>query len=116
MGYHRPVSQYNRGKKSEFYSRTYYRATESTPSTQRANLRYILLTTPTCQKCPAIKALVQDAWDVPGIILDPSSTEFFSALETYGASQAPTLLVFDPKGSIVFRSSEVQEITDFIQA
>ena len=22
MGYHRPVSQYNKGKKSEFYSRT----------------------------------------------------------------------------------------------
>lgn len=25
MGYHRPVSQYNHGKKSEFYSRVYYR-------------------------------------------------------------------------------------------
>jgi len=25
MGYHRPVSFYNEGKKSEFYSRTYYK-------------------------------------------------------------------------------------------
>jgi hypothetical protein len=24
MGYHRPVSQYNKGKKSEFYSRQYF--------------------------------------------------------------------------------------------
>lgn len=24
MGYHRPVSHYNHGKKSEFYSRRYY--------------------------------------------------------------------------------------------
>jgi hypothetical protein len=24
MGYHRPVSQYNKGKKSEFYSREYF--------------------------------------------------------------------------------------------
>ncbi len=24
MGYHRPVSQYNKGKKSEFYSRNYF--------------------------------------------------------------------------------------------
>ena len=26
MGYHRPVSQYNFGKKSEFYSRVYFKA------------------------------------------------------------------------------------------
>ena len=26
MGYHRPVSQFNRGKKSEFYSRKYFQA------------------------------------------------------------------------------------------
>lgn len=25
MGYHRPVSQFNKGKKSEFYSRVYYK-------------------------------------------------------------------------------------------
>ncbi|MBP8017021.1 hypothetical protein KAZ01_03345 [Candidatus Gracilibacteria bacterium] len=24
MGYHRPVSQFNEGKKSEYYSRTYF--------------------------------------------------------------------------------------------
>lgn len=24
MGYHRPVSEFNKGKKSEFYSRTYF--------------------------------------------------------------------------------------------
>ena len=24
MGYHRPVSEFNRGKKSEFYHRTYF--------------------------------------------------------------------------------------------
>jgi len=31
MGYHRPVSQFNKGKKSEFYSRVYYK--EEHPST-----------------------------------------------------------------------------------
>lgn len=25
MGYHRPVSEYNKGKKSEFYSRVYFK-------------------------------------------------------------------------------------------
>lgn len=31
MGYYRPVSQFNQGKKSEFYSRDYYSVKNSTP-------------------------------------------------------------------------------------
>ena len=31
MGYYRPVSQFNQGKKSEFYSRDYYSINNSTP-------------------------------------------------------------------------------------
>jgi len=32
MGYHRPVSQYNRGKKSEYYSRSCFNEQASTNS------------------------------------------------------------------------------------
>lgn len=32
MGYHRPVSQFNEGKKSEYYSRTYFQENKTTNS------------------------------------------------------------------------------------
>ena len=40
MGYHRPVSQYNTGKKSEFYSRKYFEEGKSLSSFAQANQEF----------------------------------------------------------------------------
>lgn len=60
MGYFRPVSNYNIGKKSEFVNRLFFKEKLALSNKQfmennMNNPQYILATTTTCPKCPTIK-------------------------------------------------------------
>jgi len=41
MGYYRPVTQFNQGKKSEFYSRSYFDVDHSIPQRDIGNMKDI---------------------------------------------------------------------------
>lgn len=132
MGYHRPVSHFNKGKKSEFYSRTYFKESDTNQrfierySTQAENARseetrsnhnlssYLLFTTSTCQKCPAIKAWVQEHLShLDGLSVSNLDHTFFELAEKNEVLTAPTLIFFDTEGKELFRGDDLSTIAPY---
>jgi thioredoxin-related protein len=121
MGYHRPVSQYNFGKKSEFYSRVYFRATNdensklinryggSLSATAPAKPKLLLFTTNTCPKCPAVKSWMQEN-QVEYFGIDNTMLNFWEIADKYNVRSVPTLLAVDEQGKEIWRASELSEI------
>lgn len=122
MGYHRPVSQYNHGKKSEFYSRTYFKSTAEEnarfarqygqTSLLEANdnrARLILFTTLTCPKCPAVKNWL-DSMEINYEMIDNRHADFYQMAEKYNIHSVPTLIAFDRETAEIWRASEQAEI------
>jgi ribonucleoside-triphosphate reductase len=123
MGYHRPVSQYNFGKKSEFYSRVYFKATceanssfvhqyggclkES--STLPAKPKLLLFTTNTCPKCPAVKNWL-DSSGIEFFGIDNTMLNFWDIADKYNVRSVPTLIAVDENGKEIWRANEVSEI------
>ena len=116
MGYHRPVSQYNVGKKSEFYSRVY--STEASGYDKHFKKTYdqsfILVTTTTCPKCPQVKELVQNNNVITGKIIDETTPGFSQIVSTYRVTEAPTLLILDSEAHEIWRGTDVQEIEKYL--
>lgn len=123
MGYHRPVSQYNFGKKSEFYSRTYFQATvdeneklinkynETRETAKAVDLKpkLLLFTTNTCPKCPAVKNWINQA-GVEFFGIDNSMLNFWEMAEKYNVQSVPTIVAIDESGKEVWRANELSEI------
>ena len=77
-------------------------------------MKYLLLTTTTCPKCPAMKEFVAQEIEFEGELLDNESPDFMERAQEYKVESAPTLIIFDDEGEEVFRGSEVQEVKDFL--
>lgn len=120
MGYHRPVSQYNFGKKSEFYSRTYFKASND----ENAKLinRYggslqgaagkpklLLFSTNTCPKCPAVRSWLETS-SIEYFGIDNTMLNFWDMADKYNVRSVPTLLAVDEKGKEIWRATELSEI------
>ncbi|PKL37136.1 hypothetical protein CVV38_00485 [Candidatus Peregrinibacteria bacterium HGW-Peregrinibacteria-1] len=129
MGYHRPVSQYNFGKKSEFYSRNYFKATINAnkqlidrygdkpvaqkPATATKEGSYLLFTTNTCPKCPAVKKLIAES-SLEYSSIDNTMSEFIELTNKYRIQSVPTLLVVDHNQDEISRIHELSEIQELI--
>lgn len=122
MGYHRPVSQYNLAKKSEFYSRLYFKAAEEENAElinryggglktdwEVAKPKLMLFTTNTCPKCPAVKNWLGTN-EVEFFAIDNTMLNFWEMAEKYNVRSVPTLMAMDENGREVWRASEVSEI------
>ena len=79
-------------------------------------MKYYLLTTTQCPRCPAVKEFVQQEIPFPGEILDETSADFHNTLEKFGVSVAPTLIVLGDQNEEIFRGNEVSEIRDFLNS
>lgn len=118
MGYHRPVSQYNFGKKSEFYSRRYFRAVKAenekliSQYTSR-QCKNLLFTTTTCPKCPAVKNWLEQA-GMEYFSIDNTMVNFYEMAEKYGVKSVPTLISLDDSGKENWRANELSEIQQYI--
>lgn len=121
MGYQRPVSQYNLGKKSEFYSRVYFNACEEDNAelinryggalnkSDLAKPKLLLFTTNTCPKCPAVKNWLGTN-EVDFFSMDNTMLNFWEMAEKYNVRSVPTLIAVDDSGKEMWRASEVSEI------
>lgn|GEM_PF-93699 len=123
MGYHRPVSQYNFGKKSEFYSRTYFQATvdeneklinkygENREMAKAGDLKLklLLFTTNTCPKCPAVKNWINQS-GVEFFGIDNTMLNFWEMAAKYNVQSVPTIVAIDENGKEVWRANELSEI------
>ncbi|MCC7432221.1 hypothetical protein IT412_01720 [Candidatus Peregrinibacteria bacterium] len=126
MGYHRPVSQYNFGKKSEFYSRVYFNPVDQDnqkliekyktipeENNSAENLKLILFTTKACPKCPAVKSLLSEN-GVNYFGLDDSMLNFMEMAERYKVRSVPTLMALDENGGEIWRASDLSEISQLV--
>ena len=77
-------------------------------------MKYLLFTTTTCPKCPAVKAFVAEKVDFPGEILDNNSPDFGTKAVELGVEAAPTMIIFGDSDQEIFRGNEVSEIEDFL--
>lgn len=126
MGYHRPVSQYNHGKKSEFYSRTYFNGVVE----ENANLiekygqtslidvaagrsKLLLFTTATCPKCPAVKNWLKSI-NVNYESVDNRRVDFYELAEKYNVQSVPTLIAVDASGNQVWRANEQAKMVELM--
>lgn len=126
MGYHRPVSQYNFGKKSEFYSRVYFNPVDQDnqklidkyktipeENSSAENFKLILFTTKACPKCPAVKNLLSET-GVNYFGLDDSMLNFMEMAERYKVRSVPTLMALDENGGEIWRASDLSEISQLV--
>lgn len=125
MGYHRPVSQYNVGKKSEFYSRVYFQATrdendrligkygggEGVASGAASKVKLLLFTTNTCPKCPAVKNWIGQS-GLEFFSIDNSMLNFWEMAEKYGVQSVPTVVAVNEGGQEIWRANELSEIKE----
>jgi len=78
-------------------------------------MNYLLLTTTSCPKCPAMKKFVsKNLAGFSGEILDETAPNFMAEVQKYGVIAAPVLLIFKD-GKEVFRGSEIYEVEDFLK-
>ena len=126
MGYHRPVSQYNLGKKSEFYSRTYFRSVAednarlvekygqtSLIDAAEGRSQLLLFTTSTCPKCPAAKNWL-DSNAVNYEAIDNRRVDFMELAEKYDVQSVPTLIAIDCDGKEMWRAKEQAEMVELM--
>lgn len=76
---------------------------------------YLLFTTTTCPKCPAMKAWVAEhlAW-CPGAVLDNASEDFLEKAQAHGVTAAPTFLLFEADDAEpLLRTDEVSILADY---
>ena len=78
-------------------------------------MKYILLTTTSCPKCPAMKEFVQNNFaEESGEILDETSPNFMDLVQKYGVTVAPVLIILEGEKE-VFRGTEPSEIEYFLE-
>lgn len=77
-------------------------------------MNYLLFTTTTCPKCPAVKQFVVSNITFAGELVDNTRPDFMALAGEHGVSVAPTFIVFE-NGNEVFRGNEASEIDSFLK-
>ncbi len=78
-------------------------------------MNYLLFTTTRCPKCPAFKEFVAENVTFSGEVLDEMSPDFPEKSMDLGITVAPTIVVFNEKGSEIFRANETDELDGFLK-
>lgn len=70
-------------------------------------VKYLLFTTTTCPKCPAIKAWIENhlSW-CPGKVISNEAKDFMIQAQRHDITAAPTFLLFS-KEQEVFRTDDI---------
>ena len=76
-------------------------------------MKYILITTTRCPKCPEFKSFVEDNVSFEGKIIDETTPGFTDKISELGVANAPTIVVYQNEKEI-FRGSETYELEDFL--
>ena len=85
----------NIGKKAEAISRKHFNeliAFNNKEFNEEFMTRYILATTTTCPKCPAIKKALMEKLGDNMIVVDENSDGFGDLIAEYGLHEAPSLI------------------------
>jgi len=79
-------------------------------------MQYLLFTTLTCPKCPAVKVWVTENISFPGRIIDNGQADFMDLAMQYGVQEAPTFIALNENQAELWRANEVSEIQHYLKA
>jgi len=77
-------------------------------------MKYLLFTTTTCPKCPAMKEFVANEVSFEGEQIDNNSPDFMEKAGELKVDSAPTLIIYDDGDNEVFRGNEVSQVQEFL--
>lgn len=77
-------------------------------------MNYILFTTTTCPKCPAVKQFIAEKVSFEGQTIDNTHPEFMNLAQKFGVTQAPTFILLEQNQEL-FRGTENYEIQDYLK-
>lgn len=103
VGYYRPVKNWNSGKKAEYEERLEFEVNGN----NKSYANWLLFTTSSCPKCPAMKESVGKL-PSPGEIIELDANPELA--DKYGVMAVPTLVYFDDMGNEVGRAIKPEEI------
>lgn len=103
VGYYRPVKNWNSGKKAEYEERLEFEVNGN----NKSYTNWLLFTTSSCPKCPAMKESVGKL-PSPGEIIELDANPELA--DKYGVMAVPTLVYFDDMGNEVGRAIKPEEI------
>ena len=78
-------------------------------------MKYLLVTTTTCIKCPSFKEIVKNKLQFDGEIINEQSLNFSEILQKYNISSAPTIIIFENEKEI-FRTTEEFALVEFLRS
>lgn len=140
VGYYRAVRNWNQGKRDEFNHRKMFQIenaatnsyfltqadstcessqTELIPQAEEStapqistpeNGYYEIYTRKTCPNCPPVKEFMKSV-ELTGKAIDVDSEEGLAEAAGKGVFAAPTVIVYDAKGSEIARGHSVEELT-----
>lgn len=137
VGYHRDVSQWNKGKREEYRHRITFNLADSMGASlnqaklacdlsdscdscsDRNNAKqiayYKLFFSPTCMNCPSVKVFmsgISTETKLEGKFIDVTTPEGLEAAKEYSVMSLPTVILFSEDMQILHICSSVQELKE----
>jgi ribonucleoside-triphosphate reductase len=134
VGYHRAVSNWNIGKKEEFYDRVVFKFDESkktglknepifidqnetvySASSRQPVVSYKLFWSNFCRNCPPVKEFAKSL-NIQGDWIDVSTDFGLSSAREYQIMSTPTIVFLDRDGNEVGRGSDVDQLKEMMNS
>ena len=124
VGYYRPVSNWNKGKREEFDLRKHFTSLEKKPGTpiratktgtdtiiapEREWEGYLYFFRPACPNCPPVADVLAEI-PFSGTKINVDTEDGFAVAEEYNVLAAPTVVFLDTAGKEVFRASTAEAV------
>lgn len=121
VGYYRPVSAWNAGKKEEYKDRKEYiikdtkKMQQSITSFGDSPSQCVLVTSKTCPNCPQAKEYIISS-SLAHTVVDASGDAGYVMAKRFGVTVVPTALFLDANGDILARISGSDNIKQYIDS
>ncbi|HOV15275.1 MAG TPA: anaerobic ribonucleoside-triphosphate reductase [Spirochaetota bacterium] len=134
VGYHRSVTNWNKGKREEYDDRLTFKYNLSNPGNLISSLKepetikkeivdsikinnanvsfYKFFSSKTCRNCQPVKNYIEKI-AIPGENIDVSTDLGMSSANKYNIRATPTVILFDANDNILGRGSSLEELKKF---
>ena len=112
VGYYRPISNWNKGKKSEYKERTEFTLDKVSGPEKEDPISFTMFYSPKCGKCPPLKEYLQ-ASNLHGVFTNVVTDEGLKEAEKLSVQSLPTVVLFKG-GEILKCVHTVEELENTI--
>lgn len=130
VGYHRNITNWNKGKKEEYKKRKEFKLDKLREINNKNNIEYIekedklkeiinintykLFTSPICVKCPPVKEYIKNI-SIKGIEYDVTNEDGLNEAQKYNIMSTPSIVLFDNNDNIIKVVNSLSEIKKILK-